>query len=104
MKEYYDFSKGRKNPHASTIKKEGYSVTEHYSPEDIVGNKFDDTKDIIQALVELMSVSDSKRLLAHIKKNYELPCTADVWDGIEENDLVPDYFTTPSVNIPRYKI
>ena len=35
MKEFYDFSKGRKNPYAERIRKEGYSVTIYYSPEDI---------------------------------------------------------------------
>ena len=73
MKEYYDFSKGRKNPHAEKILKEGYSVTVHYSPQDIAEGHFDDTKDIIQALVELMSADDSKQLLAYIKNNYDLP-------------------------------
>ena len=80
MKDYYDFSKGRKNPHAAKIKKEGYSITEYYSPQDITDGDFDDTKDIIQALVELMSFDDSKRLLFHIKNNYNLPCSSDVWD------------------------
>jgi len=78
MKEYYDFSKGRKNPHAEKILKEGYSVTVHYSPQDIAEGHFDDTKDIIQALVELMSVDDTKKLLTHIKDNYDLPHTLDL--------------------------
>jgi uncharacterized protein YqgV (UPF0045/DUF77 family) len=82
MREYYDFSKGRKNPHAEKILKEGYSITVHYSPQDITEGHFDDTKDIIQALVELMSADDSKRLLAHIKNNYDLPCSPDVWENL----------------------
>jgi len=82
MKEYYDFSKGRKNPHAEKILKEGYSVTVHYSPQDIAGGHFDDTKDIIQALVELMSADDSKRLLSYIKNNYDLPCSPDLWENL----------------------
>ena len=41
MKEYYDFSNGRKNPHAATIKKQGYSITVHYSPQDIEEGDFD---------------------------------------------------------------
>ena len=82
MKEYYDFSKGRKNPHAEKILKEGYSVTVHYSPQDIAEGHFDDTKDIIQALVELMSEDDSKRLLTYIKNNYDLPCSPDLWDNL----------------------
>ena len=53
------------------------------SPEDIANGHFDDTKDIIEALVGLMSVDESKRLLAYIKDNYDLPCSSDVWEGIE---------------------
>jgi hypothetical protein len=82
MKEYYDFSKGRKNPHAEKILKEGYSVTVHYSPQDIREGHFDDSKDIIQALVELMSADDTKRLLVYIKNNYDLPCAPDLWENI----------------------
>jgi len=79
VKEYYDFSKGRKNPHAEKILKEGYSITVHYSPQDIAEDNFDDTKDIIQALVEIMSADDSKRLLNHIRDNYDLPYSDDLW-------------------------
>jgi len=82
MKDHYDFSKARKNPHAAKIKKEGYTVMIHYSPEDIASGNIDDTKDIIQALVDLMSVSESKRLLMHIKDNYDLPCSPDIWEGV----------------------
>jgi len=82
MKNYYDFSKGRKNPYAEKIKTEGYSITEHYSPQDIVDGHFDDTKDIIQALVELMPAIECKRLLAHIKEHYDLPCSPDLWDRV----------------------
>ena len=84
MKEYYDFSNGRKNPHAATIKQQGYSITVHYSPQDIEEGDFDDTKDIIQALVELMSASDLQKLLVHIRDNYDLPCSPDLWDGIDD--------------------
>jgi len=82
MKEYYDFSNGRKNPYAEKVKKEGYSVTVHYSPEDVADEHFDDTKDIIQALVELMSEREAKQLLLFIKDNYNLPCSPDVWESI----------------------
>ena len=30
-----DFAKGRKNPYAEKMKKEGFSITVHYSPEDV---------------------------------------------------------------------
>ena len=76
------FKKGRKNPHAEKINKEGYSITQHYSPKDIASGHIDDTKDIIQALVELMSTADAKRLLTHIKDEYDLPCSPHIWEGM----------------------
>jgi hypothetical protein len=60
----------------------GYSVTIHYSPKDIADGHFDDTKDIMQSLVVMMSARDSKRLLAHIKSNFDLPCSPDLWDNL----------------------
>jgi len=78
-----DFSKGRKNPHAKSIKEKGYSVTIHYTPEDVASKEFDDSKDIVQALVELMSIEDTKRLLSYIKHNYNIPCSPSLWDGID---------------------
>ena len=33
--EITDFSKARNNPYADKIKKHGYSITIHYSPEDV---------------------------------------------------------------------
>lgn len=35
MKKHYDFSNGRKNPYAAKLKKEGYSITINYAPQDI---------------------------------------------------------------------
>ena len=81
--EIKDFSKVRRNPHAKSIREKGYSITIHYTPEDIANGEFDDSKDIVQALVELMSVEDVKRLLLHIKDNYNVPCSPSVWEGIE---------------------
>ena len=78
MPEITDFSKARKNPFAERIKKEGYSVTIHYSPEDEV----DDKKDIVAALVDLMSNEEIVALLQHIKNNYNLPCSPNVWHAI----------------------
>jgi len=84
MKDHYDFSNARKNPHAARLKKEGFTIQIRYSPEDIENDHFDDTKDIIEALVDLMSIDESKRLLLHIKNNYNLSCSSDVWEGLEE--------------------
>ena len=81
--EIIDFSKGRKNPHAKSIKEQGYSVTIHYTSDDVANGEFDDIKDILQALVELMSTEDAKQLLLHIKNNYSIPCSPSVWDSIE---------------------
>ena len=79
MPEITDFSNGRKNPFAEKIKKEGYSITIHYSPEDVANGCIDDTKDILQALVELMTENEVKSLLRYIKNNYNLPCSPDLW-------------------------
>ena len=84
MKEHYDFSKGRRNRHAESIMQKGYSITEHYSPEDVANGEIDDTKDIVAALVELMSKEETTRLLLFIKDNYNLPCSPNVWDGLIE--------------------
>jgi len=77
-----NLKKGRKNPHAEKINKEGYSITLHYSPTDVASGHIDDTKDIIQALVDLMSTADAKRLLAHIKDEYDLPCSPHIWEAM----------------------
>ena len=78
-----DFSKGRKNPHAATIKEKGYSITVHYSPQDVADGKIDDLNDIAQALFELMSEDEKKQLLLHIKNNYDLPCSPDLWEVLD---------------------
>jgi hypothetical protein len=35
IREITDFSKARKNPYAERIREHGFSVTVHYSPEDV---------------------------------------------------------------------
>ena len=81
--EIKNLSNFRKNPHAEKIKKEGYSITVHYSPEDVANGDFDDSGEIIQALVGLMSIEEKNRLLLYIKENYNLPCSPNVWDNVE---------------------
>ena len=49
IKEVTDFSKARKNPYADRIKKHGYSITIHYSPDD-VARMTKQTLEKIQAL------------------------------------------------------
>ena len=83
MPEIMDFSKARKNPFADKIKKEGYSVTIHYSPEDVANGVIDDKKEIVAALVDLMTTEETIKLLQHIKDNYNLPCSPNVWHGIK---------------------
>ena len=82
MPEIRDFSKACKNPFADKIKKEGYSVTIHYSPEDVANGAIDDKKDIVSALVDLMTTEETVKLLQHIKDNYDLPCSPNVWHSI----------------------
>ena len=78
-----NMTKMRKNPFADTINKNGYSVVVHYTPEDVANGTIDDSKDIAQALIELMPTPDVKRLLLHIKENYDLPCPPTVWETVE---------------------
>ena len=85
--EITDFSKARKNPHAATIKENGYSVIIHYSPEDVANGRIDDMKDIVQALVELMTESETKQLLQHIRNNYDLPCSPYMWEVLEQEEM-----------------
>jgi uncharacterized protein YpmS len=86
MPEITDFSKGRKNPFAEKIKKKGVTIREYkyYSPEDMSNGNYDCTKDVVHALIELMTVPESKKLLAYIKENYNLPCSDNVWDYLGE--------------------
>ena len=85
MKDNYELKGSlRKNPHAAKIKEHGYSVTMHYSPEDIASEHFDDSADIIQALVELMSPNDTRNLLEYMINNYEISCTPTAKETIME--------------------
>ena len=77
-----NLTKMRKNPFADTINEKGYSVIVHYTPEDVANGRIDDSKDIAQALIELMSAPDVKQLLLHIKENYDLPCSPTVWETV----------------------
>ena len=81
MSEITDFSKGRRNPFAERIKREGYTIrtTEYYTPKDVAGGYFDDTKEVLQALIDLMTVPESKQLLTYIRENYDLPCSPHIW-------------------------
>jgi len=44
--EITDFSKARKNPYAEKIKKHGYSITIHYSAEDVAARIKDNVEKI----------------------------------------------------------
>jgi hypothetical protein len=44
MKEYYDFSKGVKNPYAKKLKEEGYAVTVDYSGKQNENNRGTETE------------------------------------------------------------
>ena len=64
IKEVTDFSKARKNPYAERIKKHGYSITIHYSPDD-VARMTKQTLEKIQALDMLELDADE---IAALKK------------------------------------
>ena len=60
--EITDFSKARPNPYAEKIRKHGYSITIHYSPED-VARMTKDTLDKIKELDMLELDPDEKEAL-----------------------------------------
>jgi len=70
--EINDFSKARSNPYAEKIRKYGYSITIHYSPED-VARMTKDNLDKIKGLDMLELDSDEKEALRKYEeahKNY----------------------------------
>jgi hypothetical protein len=62
MKEHYDFSNGRKNPYAEKLKKEGYTVTVHYNPQDIahinVKNEGTQTSDELETFDKYLAANE----------------------------------------------
>jgi len=58
IKEVTDFSKARKNPFADRIKKYGYSITIHYSPDD-VARMTEQTLEKIKAL-DMLELDDDE--------------------------------------------
>jgi hypothetical protein len=43
MRDHYDFSNGRRNPYAEKLRKEGFTITIHYGPDDI--SEMDNTEE-----------------------------------------------------------
>ena len=71
MKDHYDFSKGVKNPFAGKFKN-GYTVTVHYPPPS--ENNWNETKEKIVALLEIMSEQEAEYLLSYIVNNNDFLC------------------------------
>ena len=67
IKEITDFSNARKNPYADKIKKHGYSITIHYSPED-VANMTKRSLEKIQGLDPLELDPDELKALEKYRK------------------------------------
>jgi len=70
--EITDFSKARRNPYAEKIRKHGYSITIHYSPED-VARMTKDTINKIKGLDMLELDPDEREALRKYEeahKNY----------------------------------
>jgi hypothetical protein len=86
MHEITDFKKGRKKTLAEKIKKEGITIreTKYYSPEDIANGNLNYIKDVVHAVIDLLSEAESKTLLAYIKEHYNLPCSPNVWDYLDK--------------------
>jgi len=68
--EIIDFSTARLNPYAEKIKKHGYSITIHYSPED-VERMTKNTLDKIGKLDMLELDSDEKEALKKYKEAHK---------------------------------
>ena len=71
--EITDFSTARPNPYAEKIKKHGYSITIHYSPED-VAKMMDDTFDKIRSGQIACSMIQYNNEKTNIKPRNEMPC------------------------------
>ena len=67
IKEITDFSKARKNPYAEKIKKYGYSITIHYSPEDVAKM----TKQSLEKIKELNMLELDPEEIKALKKYEE---------------------------------
>ena len=59
MKEEYDFSKGRKNPYAQILKKEGYTTIVHYSPEDV--NEMEQDDELLLSVQEVNALEEYEK-------------------------------------------
>ena len=68
--EITDFSKARRNPYAEKIRKHGYSITIHYSPED-VARMTEDTINKIKGLDMLELDPDEKEALRKYQEAHE---------------------------------
>ena len=54
-----DFARARKNPYAERIRKHGYSITIHYSPEDVAAR----TKENVEKIqdIDMSDLDDDER-------------------------------------------
>ena len=68
--EITDFSKARRNPYAEKIRKHGYSITIHYSPED-VARMTEDTINKIKGLDMLELDPDEKEALRKYEETHK---------------------------------
>ena len=68
--EITDFSKARPNPYAEKIRKHGYSITIHYSPEDVARM----TRESLEKIKELDMLeldSDEKEALKRYEQSHK---------------------------------
>jgi len=70
ISEITDFSKARPNPYAEKIRKHGYSITIHYSPED-VARMTKNTLDKIKKLDILELDPDEKEALRKYEETHK---------------------------------
>jgi hypothetical protein len=80
MKDNYDFTNAKKNPYAEGLKN-GCTVTVRYGPDD---NAWDDVKEKIKALLEILPERDAERLLSYIVENFDFDLNDTSWESINE--------------------
>ena len=80
MMNEYNKEKIKKNPYAES-RKQGYSIIINYGPGE---NAWDDTKEKIKALLEVLPSHEADRLLSYIVNNFNLGLNESSWDEINK--------------------
>lgn len=69
--EITDFSKARKNPYAERIRKHGYTVMIHYSPEDVAARIKENVDKITEMDMSDLDVDERRAFERYLEANKE---------------------------------